>query len=41
MKVLRVWNDMSVNNYWQNFHFWVNYLFKVPVYKIEEWTGVM
>ncbi len=22
---LRVWNDMRVSNYWQNFHFWVNF----------------
>ncbi len=21
----RVWNDMRVSNYWQNFHFWVNF----------------
>ncbi len=27
MKVLRVWNDMSVSNKWPNF--WVNYPFKM------------
>jgi len=29
MNVLRVWNDMRVSNYWQNFHFWVYYPFNV------------
>ncbi len=27
MKVLQVWNDIRVSNWWQNFHFWVNYSF--------------
>ncbi len=30
-KVLWVWNDMKVSNLWQNFHFWVNYPFKLSI----------
>ncbi len=26
-KAIQVWNDM-VSKWWQNFHFWVNYIFK-------------
>ncbi len=26
---IQVWNDLRMSNWWQNFHFWVNYPFKV------------
>ncbi len=33
-KVLRVRTNMKVSNSWQNSNFWVNYPFKVKVYKL-------
>ncbi len=34
-KVLRVWNDMRVRNQCQNFHFWVNFLFKIKRHEVK------
>ncbi len=28
-KIIQVWNNLRVSKWWQNFHFWVNYLFKM------------
>ncbi len=30
-RLIQVWNDMRVSKWWQNFHFWVNYSFKVSL----------
>ncbi len=33
-KLIKVWNDMRVSKWWQNFHFWVNYPFnQIPKIK--------
>jgi len=35
-KVLRGWNNMRVSNYWQKFHFGVNYPFKMLICKFRQ-----
>jgi len=40
-KFIPVWNDMRASNWWQNFHFWVNYPFKMFCFLLNTITKIL